>query len=370
MSADAAELIDPTCDVRWDAFIQRPRIAPSHAYNLAAWGAIWKRAYGADSLYLAVEDGHSEIIAALPLSCERGLRRGGRLSSIMLGLRGGPTGEDEHSRQAVTEAACRLAANRAATRLLLTTETAGLDQLVPDLRLLGDTSTWVTALPGDPDELRRQWSRDSKNLARNLSKAERSGVVVREARAARDVWRFYILYARTMRGHRVFPRSWLEIYLAHKLLQPAGQCNVYLAEHAGRAIAGAMFLTAGDTLALHYAGSDPGMLGLRPNHAVYLHAIERGIARGSGRLDWGQAPPASSLGRFKRQWSTEELPVFSYSYEPTRAKPPNNGDLGVADRPVDYMGHAVTGDSLAARMFDRVSPAALGFAATVAHRIL
>jgi Acetyltransferase (GNAT) domain len=370
MSADLAERLDPREHIRWDEFIQRPRATPAHAYHLAAWAAICKLAYGAETMHLAVRDGRRGITAALPLVWERGLLRGRRLSSLMHSLRGGPIGDDERSLKSVTEAARRVAAERSATRLLITSETAGLEQLVSHLRLLGHTTSWVTALPSEPAELRRRWAKESKNLARNLKRSEKSDVAVHAARTARDVWHFYRLYAGTMRRHGVLPRSWLEVYYAWRFLRQSGRCRVYVAEHAGRAVAGALFLSAGDTLELLYAGSETRALDVRPNHAVYWHAIESGIAAGLRRLDWGPAPAESSLGGFKRQWSTEALPVFSYAYEPQCAGPPDKAGIKQTGTQPEYPGHTVTSDTAAARAFHRVPASLLGIAATVAHRIL
>jgi CelD/BcsL family acetyltransferase involved in cellulose biosynthesis len=360
--------IDPLRDPRWDTFVGRHGTAPAHAYHAGTWSEILRRAYGAELVYLAAANAGGDLVAALPLVAERGLLRGGRLSSLMLALRGGPIAVDDESRATVIESACRLARERGARSFLMTTEAAGCERLVSHLQVLPHAPTWVTPLPDDPDKLRQTWRKRSKNLSRNLKRAEDAGNVVREARSRADVWRFYRLYAQTMRGHRVMPRSWLEIHLAHKLLAPSGGCRLWLAEHDGEVVAGAMFLVAGHTLELLYAGSDPRALDARPNHAIYWHAVEWGIAYGVTSLDWGPAPPDSSLGKFKSQWSADPVPVFRYLYEPGAADVPAASDRDDAAARGD--GHTMGREGVLARAWDRVPASALGLAATAAHRVL
>lgn len=59
-----------------------------------------------------------------------------------------------------------------------------------------------------------------------------------------------------MRRHRAVPRSWLEIRFARKLPAPSGRCCAWLGEHQGEVVPGAMFLSAGSSFELLYAGSD------------------------------------------------------------------------------------------------------------------
>jgi hypothetical protein len=385
---DSAVRIDPARDPEWDTFVLRNGGSRIHAYQLGAWSEVHRRAYGSDPLYLGARNANGELAAGLPLVVEGGLLRGlaaaarpgpswagagvqRRLSSL---FRGGPIGVDTAARAAVLGSACRLVDERRFNELVLTTDVPGCDELVTGLRVAPYYPTWITPLPRDPDELRRVWRKRSRNLSRNVIKAEQRGAVVRGARSRADLWRFYRQYVRTVRGHHATPRSWFEIRLAHKLLAPSGRCRVWLVESQGEVVAGAMFLAAGTTLDALYIGSDPRADDVRPTHALYWHAITWAIANGMTAVDWGTAPAESSLGRFKRQWSAEPIDIFRYVYAPDGAaeQPGDNGPErpGNADAAPGETGVATPRNGPASTVWDRIPVNALGLAATIGHRLL
>jgi Acetyltransferase (GNAT) domain len=363
--------IDPASDPQWDGFVERGSGRFARAYHLAAWREVHRRAYGRAPIYLGVRDRDGQLTGGLPLVVHGSPLRGlaaslmpgpsaagarPRLSSV---IRGGPLGDDIDARAELLRQACALVDEGGYGDLRLQTDVPGCEQLVPGLRAEPDSPAWLTPLPGDPDELLKTWRKRSKNLARNIVKSQQRGVVVRPVRSRTDLWRFYRQYVVTMRRHRAVPRSWLEIRFAHKLLAPSGRCRVWLGEHQGEVVAGAMFLSAGDSFELLYAGSELRANDVRPTHAVYWHAIEWAIASGKTVVDWGTAPVESSLGKFKAQWSAEPVPSFQYVYAPAAApqEPPNEPPA------------ADTGDP-GGGLWDRVPTDALGIAATIAHRLL
>ena len=188
-----------------------------------------------------------------------------------------------------------------------------------------------------------------------------------------------------MRRLRAAPRSWLEIRLAHKQLAASGRCRVWLVEYRGETVAGAMFLAAGNTLEPFYIGSDPRADDVRPAHAVYWHAIKWAIAHGLTTVYWGAAPVDSSLGRFKRQWSAEPVDHFEYVYTPVRTasgRPLEPEPPSIPDRPNEHrdsheFGVPPSGTRRAPNrtgaltaVWDHIPAAALGVAATIAHRFV
>ena len=84
-------------------------------------------------------------------------------------------------------------------------------------------------------------------------------------------------------------------------LAPDRGWRLWVAEKDGRVVAGGVFLVHGPTIELLYNASAPDALDLRPNHAIYWHAIDWAAQCGLQRLDWGRAEPDSSLGKFKAQ---------------------------------------------------------------------
>jgi hypothetical protein len=366
---------EPAAGLEWDAFIERAGGRFAHAYHLTAWREVHRRAYSREPIYLAARGANGELVGGLPLVEQGGSLRGlaaslkpgssaagggRRLSSV---IRGGPVGSDVGAQTELLAAACRLVDEQGFGDLVIETDVPGCEELVPGLRVQPDSPAWLTPLPGDPDELLKTWHKSSRNLWRNLAKARDRGVVVRPVGSRMDLWRFYRQYVLAMRRHRAVPRSWLEIRWAHRLLAPSRRCGAWLGEYRGEVVAGVMFLSVGDSIELLYGGSDPNANDVRPMHAVYWHAIEWAIANGKMVIDWGTAPPDTSLGNFKRQWGAEPVDSFRYTYVPG-VGPPQLSEAAEQQTPAQ--------DEPGARgtAWDRIPVDALGVAATVAHRLL
>jgi CelD/BcsL family acetyltransferase involved in cellulose biosynthesis len=315
-SADGATVvpIDPVEDPRWDAFVRtHPEAGP---YHLGAWAEILRAAYGDRAAYLALIAAGGQLIGGLPLMRTRGLVTGSRLRSLPVVPPAGPLAADDEGTRALIEAACRAADDAGARIWTLHARRGGYEQLVPALRPVPKHPTWVLELTGDPDELRRGWKKTSNNLWRNLRKADRAGVTVREGRSDDDLRTFYDLYLRTMRRRHVLPRPFRQLREDRRLLGPDGAFRLFLAEHEGDVVAGGIYHALGDAVDLLYNGSDDDRLDVRPNHALYWHVIEWATEAGYRELDFGFGRADSSLARFKTQWSAREVPEYRYDYVP------------------------------------------------------
>jgi hypothetical protein len=102
--------------------------------------------------------------------------------------------------------------------------------------------------------------------------------------------------------------------LDQSLLGPSGVFRLFIAEHESRPVAAAIFHAYRDTVDLLYNGSDEAARDLRPNFALYWHAISWAIENGFRRFDWGEAQEGGPLSRFKAQWSAEPVPEYRHDY--------------------------------------------------------
>ena len=305
--------IDPLTDARYDDFVSGCDRAG--AYQMGAWARILSAAYGARPHYLALTDGAGDLEAVLPLMTSRGIVSGRRLRSLPVVPFAGPAGRSLEAEAALAGAACRVADQRGAT-LTINTRTPGYEEHAPDLRCVTMNPTWVTTLPDDADGLRRGWKKTSNNLFRSIAKAEKARVRVREGKGDSDLGDFYRLYLGTMRRHRSLPRAWRQIKLDQAMLGPSGVFRLFIAEHESRPVAAAIFHAFGGTVDLLYNGSDDSARDLRPNFALYWHAISWAIEHGYRRYDWGEAQEGGPLSRFKSQWSAEPVRAYRYDYSP------------------------------------------------------
>jgi hypothetical protein len=310
---------------KWDRFAQRHPEAT--VYHLSAWGEILRRSYRFEPVYLGLEGPGDELRGILPLVYGRGPLSGPRVSSLPVIRWAGPLGNAADDELALLDAACEPVRSGKAERLYVRSKKEGYDRMLPDLAARRLFPSWFVELPREPDAFWERFTGRSKSLRRNVNKAQRSGVTVREGRSDSDLRRFYHLYLKTMRKHRELPRTLGQLLVAHRLLGPPGVFKLFVAESDGRVIAGGVFHYFRDTVDLLYNASDDRYLDLRPNHALYWKVIQSAIADGVRSFDLGVARPTSSLAEFKRRWSAEPVPRFRYHYpDPdTRAKTGRHG---------------------------------------------
>ena len=305
--------IDPLTDERYDEFVAGCERAG--AYQAGAWAKILAASYRAKPHYLGLNSADGSLEAVLPLMRSRGIASGTRLRSLPVLPFGGPVGTSIEAEAAVIAAACSLA-DECGAPLLVNSRTPGYGEHVPGLREAEKNPTWITPLSDDADAMRRGWKKSSNNLFRSIAKAEKAGVRVREGHGDSDLREFYGLYLGTMRRHRSLPRCWRQMALDQELLGPAGVFRLFIAEHESRPVAAAIFHAYRDTVDLLYNGSDDSARDLRPNFALYWHAISWAIENGYRRFDWGEAQNGGPLSRFKAQWSAEPVADYRYDYNP------------------------------------------------------
>jgi hypothetical protein len=315
-TAETIVSIDPLADPRYDAFVRdHPRAT---AYHAGAWARVLGDAYGCRTAYLALTGEGDRIEGVLPLMYSRGVLSGKRMRGLPVVPTAGPIATSHAGEAALMEAACRLTDLRAG-QLVVASRGEGYEATVPELSAASKHPCWVTPVPADVDSLRAGWKKSSSNLFRNLKKAEKTGVTVREGTSEHDLRAFYALYLDTMKRHRTLPRAWRQMQLDRELLGPSGVFRLFLAEHEGRPVAGGLFHAHGDTVDLLYNGSDMRERDLRANFALYWHAIGWAAENGFTRFDWGEAQEGGNLSRFKAQWSAEPVPEYRYDYAPGSA---------------------------------------------------
>lgn len=150
----------------------------------------------------------------------------------------------------------------------------------------------------------------SKGQARRgVRRADREGVTVEHATSPAALARFYALHMATRRTQGV-PTQPKRFILRFARLFAAGRGFVLIARHHGRDAAAAVFLHAGSTLTYKYGASRRDALDVRPNHALFDHAIAWGCEHGLRVLDFGRTDlDNEGLRRFKASWGADERPL-------------------------------------------------------------
>jgi CelD/BcsL family acetyltransferase involved in cellulose biosynthesis len=152
---------------------------------------------------------------------------------------------------------------------------------------------------------------DRSQVQRNIKRARREGVVVRQAERESDLDRvFFDLQVETRRrlGVPIQPRRFYTL-LWRRLIEP-GHGFLLLAYAGGNPIAGGVFLRAGRTLTYKYGASRREYWSLRPNFLLFWTAIQMGCASGAQLLDFGRTELRhQGLRTFKLNWGTHEEPL-------------------------------------------------------------
>ena len=319
---------------RYDAAVQA--CGKPHFMQLWGWGEV-KRATGWEPFrYLAVDEGGrtrgAMTVLARPLP---------GLGTVLYA----PTGPavayaDREAARALLAAAGELARRRRALMLRIDPDVPVDRRDVVDLlQELGfRRGTAATAfealqprfvmrleLAPTPEETLARFEPKTRY---NIRYAARHGVTARAAAGEDDLRAFYELLRLTAARQRFAIRAFSYYQALWRHLIEPGFGRLFLAEHAGRPVAGVMVFRCGDTVWYLYGGTDYEARKVMPSHAAQWAAIQWAIAEGcriydfrgvSGNLD--PSDPHYGLYRFKKGFGAELVEYigeFERVYRPVR----------------------------------------------------
>ena len=320
MPADASilELTDPG----WGGFVARhPQATPFHHPD---WARLVARCYGFRAFALATRDATGEIRAGLPVVEVRHLGAAPKWVSLPYTDCCPPLALAPEEQEELA-AALRRASSAAGVRQV---EVRGP---LPGGSVTGAGALrHVLALCDDPAKVHAGFHRSQ--VQRNIRRAEREGLTVREATRPEDLTgTFYRLHLRTRRrlGVPVQPRRFFRLLWENAISTGLG--SVLIVETQDRPIAAAVFLAWNGTVIYKFGASDASAWSLRPNHLLFWHAIRGACEHGDqwfdfGRTDAGQA----GLRDFKLSWGAVEEPLV-YRTLGGKPEPATTGE-GLATR--------------------------------------
>jgi CelD/BcsL family acetyltransferase involved in cellulose biosynthesis len=285
-------------DARWLAFVEsRPEATPFHH---PAWAGLLGECYGLRCSALVAVDGAGRITAGVPVLEARGPGRA-RLVSLPFSDGVTPLGDPVAAADLLARLA-RPTRSGAGIEVRAKVDVAGFQQQVAGYRHL-------LSLDGDLDSTFARFHHS--DAQRNVRRAEREGVVVREATQASDLLDvFYALHLETRRrqGVPIQPRRFFALLWDRMLSRGLGK--VLVAEVDGKPAAAAVFLAWNGTVVYKFGASDRSLLRHRPNHAIFWHAIQWASESGYRVLDFGRTDlDNEGLRRFKRAWGPVEEPL-------------------------------------------------------------
>ena len=306
------ELDDP----RWVAFVEsRSEATPFHH---PAWAEVLRDCYGfrTFAFVLGVDD---IIDAGVPMVEVRGLTRKRRWVALPFTDALAPLGPPDR----LPELTAALERQRSQDHIGSAEIRADAPNGVKSVRGLAH----VLQLRPDPEALMQTFSKSQ--VRRNIARAMREGVTVREAEHEGDLLEtFYELHLLTRRrqGIPIQPRRFFSLLWERMIARGLG--SVLIAEIRGQAVASAVFLAWNRNVVYKFGASDSRAWGSRPNHAVFWDAIRRACASGMRELDFGRTDPGNEgLRAFKAGWGTVERPLVYTTFGDIPASP-GSGALG------------------------------------------
>ncbi len=164
----------------------------------------------------------------------------------------------------------------------------------------------------DDAQLLRRF-RDSNK--RNIKKALRCGVKIRQEYSLESVEEFYRLNCFTRKKHGLPPQPlkfFIKLY-DHIVSKKKG--FVSLASIEDKVIAAAVFLKFHERMTYKYGASHNGYLKYRANNLLIWDAIKTAIKDGYKQFDFGRTEAANEgLLQFKRGWAAREYKRGYYRY--------------------------------------------------------
>lgn len=282
----------------WDAFAAG-QSGYTHFHRLG-WRDVIKRIFGHECVYLAARDVDGELVGVLPLVRVRSVVFGHYLVSMPFLNYGGPLGTDAGVHALVDEAV--ELARRDRVKLLELRSNAPLRIALPASHR---KITVLLDLPSTPEAL---FERFAAKLRSQIRRPRKEGVTV--SFGPEQVEPFYAVFSRHMRDLGT-PTQSLDFFreIASEFPDDCWFAAAYL---RGQPVAAGCGFHFGDELEMTWASSLREYNRESPNMLLYWAFMERAIAEGINRFNFGRCTPGTGTHRFKMQWGGREQPLWWY----------------------------------------------------------
>lgn len=316
--------MDFRTDPQWESFVR------SHSDGLIfhhpAWLQALEHEYGQKCIGLACVDAAGGLHGVLPLMRTSGLPfnrgdhlTGRRLSSLPRTPIAGPLSKSQEANAClVTEALRRVQSEPGLQLELKMKRPLDLDS-IGSLSEVEWRTSYMLEIPDKVESLRFGGGARHRKLKWAINKAEKHGLVTREAGDEADLRRWHDLYLERMRHNVVPARPYRFFESLWHLLRPQRLMRLVLVESAKpnqrEIIAGSIFLLYKQTVTYAFNGSRVADLRLCPNDVLQWHHIHQACKEGYRWYDFGEVPHArAGLAAFKAKWNAVAFPLHRYYF--------------------------------------------------------
>lgn len=153
------------------------------------------------------------------------------------------------------------------------------------------------------------WDGYKKRVRRDIRKAERSGVTIKQIKERTEIDKMYSLYRKTMERNRSYT-VWTSkaLYSIYDNLVLPGKATVLFADIAGETVAGIILIYSSDTVYYFMNASLSDYLSYCPNDLLLQSTMTIGIEKKASFVDLMTSRDSDrELIRFKEKWGAEQM---------------------------------------------------------------
>lgn len=317
------KVIDPTEDPRWDAFVLKHPLGS--LFHHSVWKQLIEKTYHYEPHYLILENGNHGLRAGLPAFVVRSLLTGRRMVSLPFADCCDPLVDNQEDLDWLINALHQHARALHTPSLEVRAQHGG--EYLESHHFSKHTAyqSDVLDLEGSLDDTLAGFH---KGVRRNIRRAERGHLLLRDAEHIKDMEVFYELYVRTRRAHGLPPQPYSFFSNLWALLHPRQMLRLHLVYDNSHPVAGVVGAVFKDTYYALYEGTDRRHMKNRPVHMVFWREIQQSKKLGLRYFDFGRtALDNRGLARFKAEWGAEahELPLYHYPQSPEPLLPNRRG---------------------------------------------
>ena len=168
------------------------------------------------------------------------------------------------------------------------------------------------------------WDGYKKYVRRDIRRAQRSGIIIRQGTSPEDVKRFYALYLSSMERNETmakYPLRWFEVLQG--VLTERGMGCFLLANVNQIDVAGAVVLYSTTSTHYFHNGSQAEFLKICPNELLIHHCLEEAVGKNHVWFDFmGSDSKDLSLIRFKEKWGSQSVDIRTHikNVHPVKAR--------------------------------------------------
>jgi CelD/BcsL family acetyltransferase involved in cellulose biosynthesis len=181
-----------------------------------------------------------------------------------------------------------------------------------------DQKTHILELSQGAEALQRRF--DRTNVRQKISRAQKSGITVRNSTTEEDLRAFYelLLKARKRLG---LPPQFFEFFLnMWRLLAPPGIVHLLCADMQGKPVGFLLYFKFKKTISAEYIATEEDKFPLGVNQILFWSAISQGISEGYEFFDFGKSGINNpGLLSAKGRWGAAERDAPTFYFPGTKA---------------------------------------------------